>query len=417
MAGFWESDRKINIARNLLIKLVDSLQHLDNVQLALRVYGHQSPVPPQDCSDTHLEVPFSYHNASRIKQRLRWINPKGTTPIAYSLSKAAGDFPECDKNECRNIILLITDGIEACDGDPCEVSLDLQRQGIILKPFVIGIGIDEGLKQTFECVGQYYNAPNEEKFKEVLDVVISQALNQTTAQVNLLDSDNNATETNVGMTFFDKLSDRPRYHYIHTINAMGNPDTLILDHLTNYWVQVHTIPPVFIDSLTLTPGKHTVVGVKAAQGDLFLKNSQSSIYRDLKCLVRKTGKNEILTVMKLGETEKLLTGYYDLEFLTLPRLQRDSVEITQSTTTKVEIPNSGIVTILMDTHGYGTILRMGKNGYEWIATLKDNTLKETKYFLPGDYRIIYRAKNANQVIYSSTKKFKVKSGSSITIRF
>ncbi len=127
MSGQWDGVKKIDIAREILLDMVDSLEQMPNVEMALRIYGHQSPIPPQDCEDTKLEVPFSPNNASRIKQKLRFIYPRGTTPIAHSLELAPDDFPPC-KN-CRNIILLITDGVEACDGDPCEVSLRLQKRG------------------------------------------------------------------------------------------------------------------------------------------------------------------------------------------------------------------------------------------------------------------------------------------------
>jgi len=125
MAGAWEGEPRINVARRVLVEMVDSLAQLNNVEMALRVYGHQSPVPPQDCSDTKLEVPFAPNNAARIKQKIRFLSPKGTTPIAHSLELAAYDFPDC--NNCRNIIILITDGVEACDGDPCAVSLEIGR--------------------------------------------------------------------------------------------------------------------------------------------------------------------------------------------------------------------------------------------------------------------------------------------------
>ena len=95
----------------------------------------------QDCDDTKLEVPFAQGNGEQIRNVLSNITPKGTTPIARSLEKAANDFPECAN--CRNVIILITDGIEACDEDPCAVSRALQQKGIILKPFVIGIGLDK----------------------------------------------------------------------------------------------------------------------------------------------------------------------------------------------------------------------------------------------------------------------------------
>jgi Ca-activated chloride channel family protein len=169
MYGRWQSGTKIDIAQRLIGKMLDSLNSINDqqtFQLALRVYGHQKPVPPQDCNDTKLEVPFSFDNIGKIKRKLREIVPKGTTPIARSLSRSATDFPSCDN--CRNVIILITDGVEACDGDPCAVSRQLQKKGVVLKPFVIGIGLDENFKETFECVGNYYDAADEKTFQNVL---------------------------------------------------------------------------------------------------------------------------------------------------------------------------------------------------------------------------------------------------------
>ena len=60
MYGRWENGTKMEIAQRLMNRMVDSLSEIQdpNFQLALRVYGHQKPVPPQDCNDTKLEVPF-----------------------------------------------------------------------------------------------------------------------------------------------------------------------------------------------------------------------------------------------------------------------------------------------------------------------------------------------------------------------
>ena len=38
-------------------------------------------------------------------------------------------------------MILITDGIEECGGDHA-ISIALQKKGIVLKPFVIGVGLD-----------------------------------------------------------------------------------------------------------------------------------------------------------------------------------------------------------------------------------------------------------------------------------
>ena len=94
MLGRWQSGRKIDIAKNLLSKMIDSLKNTNNLEVALRIYGHQSGYPPQDCDDTELEVNFLPVNigADRIKGKLSMIRARGTTPIAKSLEEAARDF-------------------------------------------------------------------------------------------------------------------------------------------------------------------------------------------------------------------------------------------------------------------------------------------------------------------------------------
>lgn len=414
MAGLWESDVKINIARKILISMIDSLEKVDNVQLALRIYGHQSPVPPQDCSDTKLEVAFGKNNASVIRQRLRFISPKGTTPIANSLAQCPNDFPPCDN--CRNVVILISDGIEACDGDPCLVSDELQRKGIILKPFIIGIGIDENFSKTFECIGRYYNAYHEEKFKELLGIVITQALNSTTAQVNLLDANGLPTETNVNMTFYDRYSGKLMQNYVHTINNRGNPDTLILDPLVTYRMVVNTLPKVTVDSIKVVPGKHTIIATDVPQGTIQLTSpGLGNLYREQIFLVKIAGDPTTLNIQKMGEQVKYLTGKYDLEIPVLPRIIIKDVEVRQSTNTTVEIQRPGLLTVLTLTSGYGSLYYHREAGLEWIYNFNPNLKNESVALQPGKYTVVFRATNAKQSIYTITKTFEIKSGSSIAL--
>ncbi len=410
MYGTWESDKKINIARNYLIHIIDSLEKMPNIQMALRVYGHQSPVPPQDCSDTKLEVPFKFGNAGQIRQTLRHIIPRGTTPIANSLELAANDFPECDN--CRNIIILITDGKEECDGDPCQASLNLQKKGIILKPFIIGIGIDHHFEKTFECVGQFFNTPNEEKFEEVLGIVISRALNSTTAQVNLLDIYGKPTETDVNMTFFDHVSGRVKYNFVHTINYMGNPDTLIIDPLISYDLVVHTIPAVKKENITLSQGKHTMIGLNAPQGYLNISCPGSNQYKDLGIIIRKNGQAETLNLQKNDTKEKYIVGEYDLEVLTIPRIYIENVKIDQSSTTYIEIPRPGIANFSLSSGGFGSLYVETADTLKWIYNLDQKLSRQNIYMQPGNYRVVFRPKNTRQSVYTVNKKFTIKSGSS-----
>ncbi len=412
MYSKWESDSRINIAKRLLTQMLDSLKNIENVEVALRVFGHQKPVPPQDCKDTRLEVPFQKNNIDDIKAVIQRIEPKGTTPIAYSLESAALDFPKSTPS--RNIIILITDGIEECGGDPCAVSIALQKQGIILRPFVIGIGLDEDFRKSFECVGQYFDATSEKQFKDILGIVISQALNNTTLQVNLLDINENPTETDVPITFYDKKKGKIMYNFIHTLNSKGNPDTLVLNPLITYKMVAHTIPPVYIDSIQLTPGKHTIVGTNAAQGLLTVKGNVQ-YFKEIQCLIRQKGNPYILHVQRINDITKLIIGNYDLEILSLPRLYINDVNISPNHTTTVQIPDMGIVTFMFDAPGYGAIVQEKDNKMEWVVNLDGESTRQTFTLLPGHYRVIWRSKNIKKTVYSIEKKFTIVSNTSIPI--
>lgn len=415
MNGFWESHRKVDIARNTLIRIIDSLQDLSNVEMALRVYGFQSPVPPQDCNDTKLVVPFARGNASKIRQELSYITPKGTTPIANSLLAGSKDFPSnCDN--CRNIMILITDGIEACDGDPCAVAKKIQREGIVLRPFIIGIGIDEGFRKTFNCVGNYYNASNEENFPKVMRAVISQALNSTTAQVNLLDIHGNPTETNLNMTFYDYYSGKILQNLMHTMNNRGVPDTLILDPLETYKLRVSSIPPVYLDSFRVHAGKHTIIAVDCPQGTLEVKTDDSRQYRGVQYIVRKAGDMKTLNIQEFYRKEKYLVGKYDLEIPVLPRMYVKNVSINQSTTTTITVPRPGILNLIKNTAGYGSIYVLKSNKDEdWVCNLETDSNNETLHLQPGKYRVVFRAQNARSSLSTIDKTFEIKQGGNANV--
>ncbi len=409
MYGQWQTGSKIDVAKKLMNQLLDSLRSVENLELALRVYGHLKPYPPQDCDDSRLEVPFSKGNIPQIMQVIQRLNPKGTTPIAKSLELCGNDFPQ---SQSRNIIILITDGIEECGGDPCAISQALQKKGIFLKPFVIGLGLDPSLKKTFECVGRFFDAANEVTFKEALNIVISQALNNTTMQVNLLDQDLNPTETNVNMTFYDRFSGQIKYNFIHTLNSKGNPDTLVIDPLPIYKIVVHTIPPVSKDSIVLTPGKHTIVGIDAPQGYLTMKFDGPAEFKKVQAIIRQQNKTNTLNLQDFNTVEKYIVGKYDLEILTTPRIYLEDVDISQSKTTTLKIPRPGIVTLVAINQGYGSIYTFDNNKMEWVYNMDENLTKETVVLQPGRYKVVFRPRNSKETLYTIEKDFSVVSGES-----
>lgn len=413
MYGHWQSDTKFNIAVKLFSNILDSLRTQHNLELALRLYGHQKPFPPQDCNDTRLEVPFGKDNIPRIKHVLKTTIPKGTTPIAYALSQATKDFTPCE--DCRNIVILITDGLEECNGDPCAVSHELQMKGIMLKPFIVGIGKD--FREQFDCVGTYFDASNEKEFRTALNVIISRTLNPTTVQVNLLDSYEKPTETNVNMTFYDNVSGLPKYNFIHSFNAKGVPDTLDIDPLITYDISVHTLPPVHMDSVKLTPGKHNIIGINTPQGYIAFKSSGNNLLKNMPCIIRKKNNSETVNVQQFDQIEKYLTGLYDIEILCMPRIKVNNVEVTQSYTTTVEIPLPGIAVIQKLTNGYGSLYMDDKKQLMWLYNFRDTPQQqETLYLQPGSYRVVFRSKYSNNASYTIEKPFRVEPGQTVVVK-
>lgn len=417
MYGLWGQEQKMKVATRLLGHLMDSLKNKENIEVALRVYGHQFSVAAgnRSCEDTKLEVPFANNNFNKIKTKLTEIRPTGTTPIAYSLEQTKNDFPPC--TNCKNIIILITDGIEECQGDPCAVALALQKNGVTLRPFVIGMGLDLETIEAFRCVGSFFETKDAASFENVLQIVISQVMNNTTVQVNLMDAFGKPTETDVNMTFYDSFSKSIQYNFIHTINAYGVPDTVPINPALRYDLVVHTLPEVTKKDIEITAGKHNIIGVDAPQGMLKMEMSGLNEYSDLKCLVRKHGDLKTFHVQNFEETTKYLVGDYDLEILTLPRININKVNIAQSHTTKVFIADPGIATIFLPAKGIASVFVEENNTLKWIYNLSPNSTRETVILQPGNYRIVYRSVNSNKVIETKEKTFKITSGASAQIKF
>jgi Ca-activated chloride channel homolog len=416
MLAPWENDIRMNVAKKLLADLVDSLKANTNLELALRVYGHQFPNRQLNCTDSKLEVPFRSGNHDQIKKKLFAIEPKGTTPIAYSLEQAAGDFPQT--TEFRNIVIIITDGLESCNGDPCQVSKALQEKNIFLKPFIIGLGATEGWEKQFECVGKYFDANNVNEFREVLNKVLKHTLDKTTLSVELLDINGLPKETNVNVSLVNQVNGDYLNEMVHYRDKNGRTDSVEVDALIHYDIIVNTIPPVYKRNVQLNGGKHNVVSVKSPQGKLKLNQHGASEYPGgVKIIVRETGKKETLHLQQINTEETYLVGQYDLEVLTLPRTFYREVTITQSKTTSITVAEPGLLNVSSNTQGYGSLYKINENGTQtWIHNLSMENRKATLAIQPGRYKLVFRAKDAHGSKFTETKTFSVNSGGAINIK-
>jgi Ca-activated chloride channel family protein len=401
------SKTRIQGAKDLFYNFLDSLSKQKNIQFALRMYGHTVKYPPGDCKDSKLVVPFGKNNSALIKSKVSEAKPTGITPIEHSITESANDFPD---TKAINMIILITDGIEECGGDPCRARQALMEKGIVFKPFIIGIGLSPEQIKTFACVGNFYDFDNSNTLTDIANIITKQKLNKTSAQVNLLDTKSFPFETNVNTTFYNTATGNYMYNYIHTLNRLNNPDTLYIDDYPTYKVVAHTIPPTESKNIKLTQGKHTIIAIDAPQGFIELKRPQGvyNFNEKIKTIVRQSeGNMQTLNVQQMNSTEKYITGSYELEVLTLPRTYIKNVAVTQSQSKLVEIVNAGMLTVKALDNGDGCILKDSKP-LEWVCNL-NNTTSQVYYLQPGNYRIEWRSKSLKGSIYTIEKRFTVKS--------
>ena len=67
----WDKQTRMAAAKEILMQSVEGLRGIPDLEIALRVYGHQSNVTNtyQDCNDTKLEVPLAQIQSTPSKQK------------------------------------------------------------------------------------------------------------------------------------------------------------------------------------------------------------------------------------------------------------------------------------------------------------------------------------------------------------
>lgn len=415
MNAYWSGKRKIVLATKLLSQSLETLYGTADLELGLRAYGHGTKhiEGQQDCDDTELIVPIKKGTNLIVKQELGRLQAQGTTPIARSLEKAAGDFPS---EPGRNIIILITDGIEACDEDPCAVSRMLQAKGIVVKPFIIGIGIDEQHKESLRCVGNFYDATNPDVFETVLELVLEQALHNTTVEVRLLDADGNPTITDVPMSFTDLRSGTHHPQVVHTLSYNNLTDTFYLDPIPTYSLRLHSLPNRGMDSVQLAPGRHNIISVPdMSQGVISpqFPNAKRNAYQHLAVDLHESGECKSFYSVGIGESATILTGTYDLVFHTVPRTYVHDVVLDALSNTKITIASPGSLMLQSNASGYGSIV--DANTLEHIVQLPVGNPSGRYTLQPGNYTVIFRARRARSSKYSIQSTFTITSGSTLNL--
>ncbi|SNV71040.1 VWA domain-containing protein [Veillonella rodentium] len=157
----------MDIAKNSINEILATLP--DNANVGLRVFGHlgdnTAEKRTESCGANELLQPITKLDREKIKSSMTPIQPTGWTSVAKSIEKGASDLSQFTGEKDVNILYIITDGIETCDGDPVAEAEKLKggKTNVILG--IIGLNVDANqdalLRQIAEAGGGYYASANE----------------------------------------------------------------------------------------------------------------------------------------------------------------------------------------------------------------------------------------------------------------
>ncbi len=156
MWGQVEGKAKIEIAREAVDRLVDNWKPED--RLGLVAYGHRRKGDCQDIETLFAPAPV---DAESFRSRVRALNPVGMTPLSAAVIQAADVLKS---SEQKATVILVSDGEETCNLDPCQVGKDLETAGVDFTAHVIGFDVSNPAHQAqLRCLaqntgGQYFNA-------------------------------------------------------------------------------------------------------------------------------------------------------------------------------------------------------------------------------------------------------------------
>ena len=140
MWGQVNGKTKIEIARTELNKLLAKPEISSQAQVM--VYGSQSK---SSCTD--IKRLDESADSEALSKAINQIRPLGRSPIGAALKQAASNI------QGQGSIVLISDGTESCDQDPCVITKELKQQQPGLKIYAVSLQTEKQ-NQTLTCIAE-----------------------------------------------------------------------------------------------------------------------------------------------------------------------------------------------------------------------------------------------------------------------
>ncbi len=187
MWGQVDGRPKIEIAKETVNNLMTGWPA--GTELGIIAYGHREKA---NCRDIETLVPIGPVNSAMIKSTLAALNPKGKTPITAALHQAA---LELRSTEEKATVVLVSDGLETCEADPCAAAADLESAGIDFTVHVVGFGTTEDENRQLRCLsdntgGKFLGAANAGELQAAMTEVKAEVVAEAAAGTDASSAEN-----------------------------------------------------------------------------------------------------------------------------------------------------------------------------------------------------------------------------------
>ncbi len=176
MAETISGGKKMEVAKKVVSQFVSRLPQ--DTQIGLMVYGHKGSNSNADkgvsCRGIEMVYPFSPLNSSSFQSAVNSFDSTGWTPIADSLKLAQSTMAQFSGEENNNIIYLVTDGLETCDGDPVNAARELHGSNIKAIVNIVGLSLDNNAQRQLKEAataggGEFYTANSADELNKFFD--------------------------------------------------------------------------------------------------------------------------------------------------------------------------------------------------------------------------------------------------------
>ena len=170
MWGQIDGKPKLEIARETLKSVLPTLP--GDLELGLMAYGHREK---GNCQDIELVVPPAAGSAGAIADAAAGLKFLGKTPLSEAVRQAAEALRY---TEDKATVILITDGIETCNADPCALGNELETSGVDFTAHVVGFGLSREEGRQVACLaentgGRYIQAKDEGELRDALTTTVA----------------------------------------------------------------------------------------------------------------------------------------------------------------------------------------------------------------------------------------------------